>query len=156
MHAGDQRTDMSRLAVVGTDTGVGKTVVTAGLVGRLREAGVDAVAVKPCQTGHPPDDDAGFVREACGTEAAAVCGDYLEPALAPEVAAERTGTDLSYREIREFCAEALADAEACSRGSVASECRWPRGSRWSTWSPTSASRRWSSPGRVWGRSITPP
>jgi dethiobiotin synthetase len=111
MHAGDQRTDMSRLAVVGTDTGVGKTVVTAGLVGRLREVGVDAVAVKPCQTGHPPDDDAGFVREACGTEAAAVCGDYLEPALAPEVAAERTGTDLSYREIREFCADALADAE---------------------------------------------
>lgn len=102
---------MSKIAVVGTDTGVGKTVVTAGLVGRLRAKGVDAVGVKPCQTGHPPDDDAGFVREACGEEAAAVCGRYLEPALAPEVAADEADEELSYDEIREFCADALDDAE---------------------------------------------
>ncbi|MFB6205155.1 MAG: dethiobiotin synthase [Haloglomus sp.] len=102
---------MSNIAVVGTDTGVGKTVVTAGLVGRLRREGVDAVGVKPCQTGHPPDDDAGFVREACGDDAAAVCGRYLEPALAPAVAAAESDTELSYAAIREFCADALADAE---------------------------------------------
>ncbi len=58
-----------RLAVVGTGTGVGKTVVTAGLTGWLREDGVDARAVKPCQTGYPPDDDAGFVQNACGESA---------------------------------------------------------------------------------------
>jgi dethiobiotin synthetase len=102
---------MSRIAVVGTDTGVGKTVVTAGLVGRLRADGVDAVGVKPCQTGHPPDDDAGFVREACGDDDAAVCGRYLEPALAPAVAADESAEELSYDEIRGFCADALADAE---------------------------------------------
>jgi dethiobiotin synthetase len=102
---------MSNIAVVGTDTGIGKTVVTAGIVGRLREQGVDAVGVKPCQTGHPPDDDAGFVREACDDADAAVCGRYLEPALAPEVAADESGEDLSYAEIRAFCADALADAE---------------------------------------------
>jgi dethiobiotin synthetase len=99
------------VAVLGTDTGIGKTVVTAGLVGRLRNEGVDAVGVKPCQTGHPPDDDAGFVQEACGDEAAGVCGRYLGPALAPEVAADEADEELSYDEIREFCAAELDAAE---------------------------------------------
>jgi dethiobiotin synthetase len=97
--------------VVGTDTGVGKTVVTAGLVGMLRADGIDARAIKPCQTGYPPYDDAGFVTEACGTEAAATCLQRLEPALAPEVAAEREGVTLSYAEILSGCEQALADAE---------------------------------------------
>nr|WP_152436425.1 dethiobiotin synthase [Halosimplex carlsbadense] len=101
---------MSEFAVVGTDTGVGKTVVTAGLVGWLRRAGVDARAVKPAQTGYPPDDDAGFVAEACGTDAAATCLERLKPALAPAVAAEREGVDLSYESIRDGCARELADA----------------------------------------------
>jgi dethiobiotin synthetase len=98
-------------AVVGTDTGVGKTVVTAGLVGWLREAGVDARAVKPCQTGYPPDDDAGVVQAACGTDEAATCLRRLEPALAPAVAADREGVDLPYDRILEGCREALAGSE---------------------------------------------
>jgi dethiobiotin synthetase len=97
------------LFVAGTDTGVGKTVVTAGLTGWLREAGVDARAIKPAQTGHPPDDDAASVAEACGEEAAATCPRRLEPPLAPRVAAEREGVDLSYEAIREGCEAVLAD-----------------------------------------------
>ena len=103
--------DCADFAVVGTDTGVGKTVVTAGLVGRLREAGVDARAVKPCQTGYPPDDDAGFVVEACADETAATCLRRLEPALAPAVAADEAGVALSYEAILSGCREAVADAE---------------------------------------------
>jgi len=99
---------MTAIGVLGTDTAVGKTVVTAGLVGRLREEGVDARAVKPVQTGYPPDDDAGFVEAACGEEAAATCLRRLEPPLAPAVAAEREGVDLSYDAIRRGCREALA------------------------------------------------
>jgi len=98
-------------AVVGTGTGVGKTVVTAGLTGWLRSEGVDARAVKPCQTGHPPDDDAAYVAAACGDEGASVCLARLEPALAPRVAAEREGVDLDYATIREGCADAVADAD---------------------------------------------
>jgi dethiobiotin synthetase len=90
------------IAVVGTGTGVGKTVVTAGLARLLREAGHDARAIKPAQTGHP-DDDAGFVAAACGDPDAAVCPRYLEPALAPRVAAEVAGEDLEYRSIRRAC-----------------------------------------------------
>lgn len=99
-------------AVVGTDTGVGKTIVTAGLVGNLREAGVVARAVKPCQTGFPPDDDAGFVAEVCGTSAAATCLRRLEEPLAPEAAAEKAGRTLSYGTLLTDCERALADA-AC-------------------------------------------
>jgi len=86
-------------AVVGTDTGVGKTVVTAGLVGWLRDDDVDARAIKPCQTGYPPDDDAGFVAEACGSDEAATCLRRLKPALAPAVAADVADAELSYDDI---------------------------------------------------------
>lgn len=123
---------MTAFAVLGTDTAVGKTVLTAGLVGRLREDGVDARAVKPVQTGYPPDDDAAFVRAACGDDdrfdtgqgvdstvdsarsaagsgdRAAVCLRRLEPPLAPAVAAERQGVDLSYEALRAGCSDALA------------------------------------------------
>nr|WP_303647762.1 dethiobiotin synthase [Haloarchaeobius sp. HME9146] len=95
------------MAVVGTGTGVGKTVVTAGLTGWLRETGLDARAVKPCQTGYPPDDDAGFVQAACGDPAAATCLDRLEPPLAPRVAAEQEGVDLQYSDVRDRAAAAL-------------------------------------------------
>ena len=106
-----ESTAMTDFAVIGTDTGVGKTVVTAGLVGWLHDEGVDAVGLKPAQTGYPSDDDAAFVADACGTDAGAVCLKRLEPALAPEVAAEAASVDLSYAAIREGCEQELAAAE---------------------------------------------
>jgi dethiobiotin synthetase len=99
------------LAVVGTGTGVGKTVVTAGLTGWLRAAGIDARSIKPAQTGHPPDDDAGYVVRACGEESAATCLRRLEPALAPAVAARETGVELDYPDLFAGCRTALADAD---------------------------------------------
>lgn len=103
--------DREALFVVGTDTGVGKTVVTAGVTGWLRRRGYDALAVKPCQTGYPPDDDAAVVAEACGTDAAATCLRRLEPALAPEVAADVADESLSYGGIRDGVRSAVADSE---------------------------------------------
>ncbi|GAB3037722.1 dethiobiotin synthase [Natronobiforma cellulositropha] len=100
-----------RVAVVGTDTGVGKTVVTAGLTALLRRQGVDARAVKPAQTGHPPDDDAAYVRRVCESVDAATCPRYLEPPLAPSVAAELAGETLTYESLRETCDRELARGE---------------------------------------------
>ncbi|NGM69368.1 dethiobiotin synthase [Natronolimnobius sp. AArcel1] len=91
------------VAVVGTGTGVGKTVLTAALTRYAREAGINARAIKPAQTGHPPDDDAAFVAEACGDSDAATCSRYLEPALAPRVAAEVADEQLSYEAILTAC-----------------------------------------------------
>jgi len=99
------------IAVVGTGTGVGKTVITAGLTRLLREAGHDARAIKPAQTGHPPDDDADFVATACDDPEAAICPRYLEPALAPRVAAEVADESLSYETIHAAC-EREIDATA--------------------------------------------
>lgn len=99
------------LFVVGTDTGVGKTVVTAGLTGWLRRDGIDATAVKPCQTGYPEDDDARFVQRVCDDEAAATCLERLGPPLAPAVAARETGTDLSYEKLLSGCRDAIESRE---------------------------------------------
>ena len=45
------------LFITGTDTDAGKTVVAAGILKLLREKGVDAVPVKPIQTGGIPSSD---------------------------------------------------------------------------------------------------
>lgn len=53
--------------VTGTDTGVGKTHVTAALVRALRGAGRTANAVKPIETGwNPPTSDAARLATASG------------------------------------------------------------------------------------------
>lgn len=99
------------LAVVGTDTGVGKTVVTAAIVARLRAEGVDARAVKPAQTGYPEDDDADVVQWACDDEAAAVrLRTYGEP-LAPAVAARRADEPIVYDDLLSDTQAAVTDGE---------------------------------------------
>jgi dethiobiotin synthetase len=99
------------LAVLGTDTGVGKTVVTAGVTGWLRAEGVDARAIKPVQTGYPPDDDMGFVAAACESEKAAICLERLEPPLAPAVAAEQVGESLEYTDLLTRCEQVIGETE---------------------------------------------
>ncbi|ARS91867.1 dethiobiotin synthase [Natrarchaeobaculum aegyptiacum] len=109
--ASDGAASRAPIAVVGTGTDVGKTVVTAGLTRWLREQGYDTRAIKPAQTGHPPDDDAGFVGEACGNPDAATCPRYLEPALAPRIAAEVAEEALSYDRILEACEREIATTD---------------------------------------------
>lgn len=75
--------------VTGSDTGVGKTVLTAALTRRLRARGVDAVALKPlCSGGR---EDARLLHAAGGD---ALSLDEVNPwhfraALAPTLAARR-------------------------------------------------------------------
>ena len=51
-------------AVWGSNTGVGKTLVSAGLARAAVAAGEKCLYLKPCQTGAPRDDDAAFVASA--------------------------------------------------------------------------------------------
>ena len=85
----------SYLLVVGTDTGVGKTVATAALAVRHRAAGRSVAMVKPVQTGlqtgEPGDVD--VVRELAGVQDAYELVRLAEP-LAPESAARRSGAEL--------------------------------------------------------------
>ncbi|HET6763997.1 MAG TPA: dethiobiotin synthase [Longimicrobiaceae bacterium] len=87
---------MIRLAVTGTDTGVGKTVVSTAIVARMRALGLRVAAMKPAETGRAPDDeasDAALLRAAAGAVDAieAVRPLLLPEPLAPWVAAERAG-----------------------------------------------------------------
>lgn len=49
---------MKAYFITGTDTGVGKTSITAGLAGSMRKIGVDVGVMKPIATGYP--NKAGF------------------------------------------------------------------------------------------------
>jgi len=74
--------------VTGTDTGVGKTHVTARLASAQRERGLDTVALKPVCCGGR--EDAEILRAACGNELALeeVNPVWLPEPLAPAVAAK--------------------------------------------------------------------
>jgi len=90
-----------RLAVTGTDTGVGKTLVTCALVAALRARALTVAAMKPVETGiterHAGTDAERLRRTAGSVHAAAdVCPvTYAEP-LAPLVAAERAGRPVDW------------------------------------------------------------
>lgn len=84
--------------VTGTDTGVGKTVVTAALACAARVAGIDVAVCKPVQTGTGPaggtgDDDLVEIGRLAGVDALHPGWRYPDP-LAPVAAAERAGSAL--------------------------------------------------------------
>ncbi len=80
------------LAVTGTSTDVGKTIVTAALVAAARAAGRSAAVCKPAQTGVGPGEpgDLAVVEALAGPVDTAECARYPEP-LAPDTAARRAG-----------------------------------------------------------------
>ena len=85
---------MSVLFVTGTDTGVGKTIVTAALACHARVAGIDVAVCKPVQTGAADgDDDLAEVGRLSGVGALTSGWRYPEP-LAPVAAAQRAGLAL--------------------------------------------------------------
>jgi dethiobiotin synthetase len=101
--------------VTGTDTGVGKTVVTAGLAGVFRHQGIDAVAIKPVQTGAAVrngelvPEDAFFYRVAAGLPQPL---DQLNlyrfvPALSPHLAAKLCGEKVEPQKVIDFCRRTL-------------------------------------------------
>jgi dethiobiotin synthetase len=85
--------------VTGTDTGVGKTRVTAALLRRLREAGVRVAGMKPIAAGAvagpegPANEDAlALQAESSIRHPYAIVNPWLfEPAIAPHLAAQEAG-----------------------------------------------------------------
>lgn len=101
--------------ITGTDTDIGKTVVTAGLAGSLKLKGINVGVMKPVQSGGKKcgcglvSVDALFAMTVAGiTGCMQLINPYcLELPLAPSIAAELTGTfiDLSIinQAYRELC-----------------------------------------------------
>ena len=86
---------MRVIAVTGTDTEVGKTVVTAAIAAMQLSLGRTVAVVKPAQTGVGPDQagDLAEVRRLAG-DVSTHEGARLLPALAPNTAARVSGVPL--------------------------------------------------------------
>ena len=105
--------------VVGTDTGVGKTLISCAIVRTLRDRGVATVGMKPVASGawrdaaggrHNEDADALSAVSAPGY-APSLTNPYLFDApLAPHVAARLEGRQIDRGVIRDAFAKLCADA----------------------------------------------
>ena len=86
---------MAGLFVTGTDTGVGKTLVSCALARGLREAGVDIGVMKPVETGVPeagPEDARALAVAAAVTDPIEViCPMQFNLPAAPAAAARAEG-----------------------------------------------------------------
>lgn len=102
--------------VTGTDTGVGKTVVTAGLAAALRARGLAVGVMKPVETGCLPGPeglralDAELLARAAGVSdpPERVCPVRLREPLAPSVAAELEGTRIDLKHVLDTYAQLAA------------------------------------------------
>lgn len=84
------------LFVAGTDTGVGKTVVAAAVIHRLRRY-VPVCYWKPIQTGIEQDDDTAEVKRLTAAQAEEIfdCGIRLPRPVSPHLAAQSHGISIS-------------------------------------------------------------
>jgi len=95
------------LGVVGTDTGVGKTVVAAGLIHGLRQAGLKVAAYKPVETGlingELPGSEADWQRLAAASgQAPDTClGRSFALPAAPLAAAREAGQEMDVAHLTE-------------------------------------------------------
>ena len=103
--------------VTGTDTGVGKTVISAAIVAALRAAGVDAIGLKPVVTGTdepapgpwPADHELLAQVSGVGVEAVNFCS--YGPAVSPHLAATLAGRPLVPAQLLDGVAQAAAAHE---------------------------------------------
>lgn len=93
--------------VTGTDTGVGKTLVTAALLRRLRDAGAAVAGMKPVAAGTTGGPEGRANADALLLQAEssvrhpyAIVNPWLfEPAVAPHIAARQAGVTISLERI---------------------------------------------------------
>lgn len=86
---------MTGVFVTGTDTNVGKTVVSAALLHRYRKT-ANLCYWKPIQTGFPEDDDTATVRTlgSCSDQEIFAEGMRLPRPLSPHLSAQYCGTEI--------------------------------------------------------------
>ena len=98
---------MQSILVTGTDTGVGKTLVSGGIAAALARRGVDVGVMKPFATGavrvggRLVSDDARFLQRAAKVEDPLdlINPSCLRPPLAPAMAAQVAGTKIDLKAV---------------------------------------------------------
>ncbi len=98
------------LFVTGTDTGVGKTIVSAALIHRHRRSGPIGYW-KPIQTGIEEDDDTAVVRElgACSDAEIFTEGIRLPRPLSPHLAARLAGETIAIEDLEAMASRLSKD-----------------------------------------------
>ncbi|MDH4127298.1 MAG: dethiobiotin synthase [Spirochaetota bacterium] len=89
---------MKDFFITGTDTGIGKTIVTCGIAVTLKDKGINVGIMKPIETGcNPIANDATFYRRMLNLEDALenICPIQLKHPLAPIIAAELEKKEIS-------------------------------------------------------------
>jgi dethiobiotin synthetase len=84
---------LRRIVVVGSGTGVGKTHVACALLGVLRGLGIDAVGLKPVESGCAGGVAADAARLASCSRGAAPWHAFADP-VSPHLAARRAGVEV--------------------------------------------------------------
>ncbi|HTZ86850.1 MAG TPA: dethiobiotin synthase [Solirubrobacteraceae bacterium] len=111
---------MRGLFVTGTDTGVGKTVLSAALLAAMRADGEPVIAHKPAVTGldEPPEDgapawppDHELLAAVAGMAPEDVAPLRYGPAVSPQLAAEMAGEPLPRKRVLQSAEAAVRDAE---------------------------------------------
>jgi dethiobiotin synthetase len=90
------------LFITGTDTGVGKTIVAAGLVASLRHSGFDIGVMKPVETGFSlRSSDAVFLKKMAGVKDSldSICPYRLKHPLSPFTAAKIENVSIRFERI---------------------------------------------------------
>jgi dethiobiotin synthetase len=90
------------LFITGTDTGVGKTLVGAGLVASLRNSGMDIGVMKPIETGFSlRTSDAVFLKKIAGVKDSldSICPYRLKHPLSPFTAAKIEKVSIRFERI---------------------------------------------------------
>ena len=99
---------MKSFFITGTDTGVGKTIVGAGIAGVLRRSGKRVGVLKPFESGCSNSggelipEDAVFLKKlsGCTEDIDVICPYKMKHPLAPGVAAEMEGVSIDLDRIR--------------------------------------------------------
>ncbi len=106
---------MKRYFVTGTDTGVGKTFVTAALARRSVAAGKRVFAFKPIETGVVAglgEDQTELVAASGGWQTGALCGVYqFKQPAAPSVAATSEARTIDLERIQSVYDQGASNAE---------------------------------------------
>jgi dethiobiotin synthetase len=95
---------MSGFFITATDTEVGKTIITGGLAGILRQRGWDAGVYKPIQSGHlasNPQGDAARLQHLSGVSdpVTEICSYSVDEPLAPLLALRRAGKNVCLHDL---------------------------------------------------------
>lgn len=107
---------MIRIGVTGTDTGVGKTVVSCAIAAALARRPLDVSVLKPVETGvdfdDPDRDGARLMRAAGGSRPLSIAAPFVfRDPLAPTVAAAREGKHLTVEQLDRAVARAADGAD---------------------------------------------